>query len=150
MFRYAMKRILLLIPIIFIVSLFAFGLVRLMPGRAEMAYLPAAGIPPSDAALENASEELGLDRPIYIQYAEWVGNAIHLNFGKSYINKKEVKEEILGAFKNTMQLAGCATLIILVLSVPMGILSAVRANKELDNINRVLAFLGSSMPSFWL
>ena len=150
MFRYAMKRILLLVPILFLVSIFAFGLVRLMPGSAEMAYLQAAGIPPSDAALENASEELGLDRPIYIQYAEWVGNAIHLNFGKSYINKKEVKEEILGAFKNTMQLAGCATLIILVLSVPMGILSAVRANKELDNINRVLAFLGSSMPSFWL
>ena len=144
MFRYAMKRILLLVPILFLVSIFAFGLVRLMPGSAEMAYLQAAGIPPSDAALENASEELGLDRPIYIQYAEWVGNAIHLNFGKSYINKKEVKEEILGAFKNTMQLAGCATLIIL------GILSAVRANKELDNINRVLAFLGSSMPSFWL
>ena len=144
MFRYAMKRILLLVPILFLVSIFAFGLVRLMPGSAEMAYLQAAGIPPSDAALENASEELGLDRPIYIQYAEWVGNAIHLNFGKSYINKKEVKEEILGAFKNTMQLAGCATLIILV------ILSAVRANKELDNINRVLAFLGSSMPSFWL
>ena len=137
MFRYAIKRILLLVPILFLVSIFAFGLVRLMPGSAEMAYLQAAGIPPSDAALENASEELGLD-------------AIHLNFGKSYINKKEVKEEILGAFKNTMQLTGCATLIILVLSVPMGILSAVRANKELDNINRVLAFLGSSMPSFWL
>ena len=115
MLRYAIKRMLLLIPIVFIVSIFAFGLVRLMPGSAEMAYLQAAGIPPSDDSIEAASEELGLDRPIYTQYIEWVGNAIHLDFGQSYINNKEVKDEILGAFRNTMQLAGCATLIILMI-----------------------------------
>ncbi len=148
--KYTIKRLLLLIPILFLVSIFAFSLVRLMPGSAEMAYLQAAGIPPSEAALENASEELGLDRPIVVQYAEWISKAIRLDFGTSYINNKEVKVEISGALKNTMELAGVSTLIILVISIPMGVLSAVRANKELDNINRLLAFLGSSMPSFWL
>lgn len=150
MLKYTIKRLLLLIPILFLVSVFAFGLVRLMPGSAEMAYLQAAGIPPSEAALESASEELGLDRPVHIQYFEWVKEAVRLDFGTSYMNNKEVKAEVLGALKNTMQLAGCSTWIILVLSVPMGVLSAVRANRELDNVNRVLAFLGSSMPSFWL
>ncbi len=148
--KYAIKRLLLLIPILFLVSVVAFGLVRMMPGSAEMAYLQAAGIPPSEAALQSASQELGLDRPVYVQYLEWIQKAVRLDFGTSYINNKEVKLELLGAFKNTMQLAGCSTLIILIISIPMGVLSAVRVDKELDNINRILAFLGSSMPSFWL
>ncbi len=148
--RYTVKRLLLLIPILLLVSLFAFGLVRLMPGSAEMAYLQAAGIPPSETALQSASEELGLDRPVYVQYFDWLLKAVRLDFGNSFINKKEVRAELMGALKNTMQLAGCATLIILVISIPMGVLSAVRANKELDYMSRVLAFLGSSMPSFWL
>lgn len=148
--KYTIKRLLLLIPILFLVSLLVFCLVRMMPGSAEMAYLKEAGIPPSDAALTNAAEELGLNRPFVEQYVEWFKNALRLDFGTSYITKKEVRPEMLGALKNTMQLAFCATVIILVISIPMGIVSAVRANKELDNMNRILAFLGSSMPSFWL
>lgn len=150
MLKYAGKRILVLIPILIIVSILAFGLVRLMPGNAEMAYLQASGIPPSDKAIKNISKELGLNKPLIVQYGDWIGKAIKLDFGKSYITKKIVKEEILGAFKNTVSLAGISTFIIIIISVPMGVLSAVRANKELDHVNRILAFAGSSMPSFWL
>lgn len=150
MLKYAGKRILMLIPILIIVSILAFGLVRLMPGNAEMAYLQASGIPPSDKAIKNISKELGLNKPLIVQYGDWIGKAIKLDFGKSYIAKKIVKEEILGAFKNTVSLAGISTFIIIIISVPMGVLSAVRANKELDHVNRILAFAGSSMPSFWL
>ena len=106
MLKYAGKRILMLIPILIIVSILAFGLVRLMPGNAEMAYLQASGIPPSDKAIKNISKELGLNKPLIVQYGDWIGKAIKLDFGKSYITKKIVKEEILGAFKNTVSLAG--------------------------------------------
>lgn len=150
MLKYVVKRILLIIPILFLVSVFAFGLVRLMPGNAEMAFLQAAGIPPSDEALEHAAEELGLNRPITEQYTEWLGKAVHLDFGESFTSHKVVREEVLGALRNTAILAGFSTLLILIISVPMGVLSAVRADKELDHMNRILAFLGSSMPSFWL
>lgn len=148
--KYTVKRLLMLIPILFLVSLLAFGLARLMPGSAEMAYLQAAGIPPSDDAIRETSEHLGLDEPFVTQYTKWLKDAVRFDFGTSFINNKVVKDEIMGAFKNTMELAGCATLIILVISIPMGILSAVFANKPIDHVNRILAFWGSSMPSFWL
>ena len=150
MVKYTIKRLLMLIPILALVSLLAFGLVRLMPGNAEMAYLQAAGIPPSDAALAAASEKLGLDEPFLVQYGKWLVNAVHFDFGTSYITNKVVRDEIFSAFKNTMSLVGMSTIMILAVSIPMGILSAVHANKPLDSANRLLAFLGSSMPSFWL
>ena len=150
MIKYIIKRLLILIPILFAVSLLAFGLVRLMPGSAEMAYLQAAGIPPSDEMMQTAKATLGLDRPFIVQYFEWLGKAARFDFGTTYIGHKIVSEELFGALQNTMQLAGFASLLVLGIGIPMGVLSAVRANKELDNVNRVLAFVGSSMPSFWL
>lgn len=150
MVKYALRRILLLVPILFFVSIFAFGLVRLMPGSAEMAFLQAAGIPPSDDALATAAEALGLNEPIVTQYVKWLSKAVRFDFGTSYISGKVVRQELLGALRNTGILAGFSTCLILLISLPMGILSAVRADKELDHINRVLAFIGASMPSFWL
>ena len=150
MLKYTIKRLLVLIPILFFVSIVAFGLVRLMPGEAEVAYLKAANIPPTEEMIQNARVQLGLDKPLPVQYFDWLAKAIRLDFGKSFILKKDVRPELIGALANTAQIAWLSSLIVLAVSIPMGIISAVRANKEMDNVNRVIAFLGSSMPSFWL
>lgn len=148
--KYVLKRLLILIPILFLVSIIAFGLVRLMPGNAEVAYLQAAGIPPSEELIETVRKDMGYDRPLPVQYFEWLGKALHFDFGISYATKKEVGPELLGSLQYTAQLAGFSSLIVLAVSIPMGIWSAVKANKAPDNVNRVIAFVGASMPSFWL
>ena len=150
MAKYVIKRLLILIPILFLVSIIAFGLVRLMPGNAEVAYLQAAGIPPTEELIETVRKDMGYDRPLPVQYFEWLGKAIRLDFGVSYATKKAVGPELLGSLRYTAQLAGFSSLIVLGVSIPMGIWSAVKANKVPDNVNRVVAFVGSSMPSFWL
>ncbi len=150
MAKYVIKRLLILIPILFLVSIIAFGLVRMMPGNAEVAYLQAAGIPPTEELIETVRKDMGYDRPLPVQYFEWLGKAIRLDFGVSYATKKAVGPELMGALRYTAQLAGFSSLIVLGVSIPMGIWSAVKANKAPDNVNRVIAFVGSSMPSFWL
>ncbi len=150
MAKYVIKRLLILIPILFLVSIIAFGLVRLMPGNAEVAYLQAAGIPPTEELIETVRKDMGYDRPLLVQYFDWLGKAVRLDFGISYASKKVVSEELFGALQYTAKLAGFSSLIVLAVSIPMGIVSAVKSNKAPDNVNRVVAFVGASMPSFWL
>jgi nickel ABC transporter permease subunit NikB len=150
MFRFVFKRLILLIPIMLCVSLLAFSLVRAMPGDAASAYLVAAGIPPSDAATAAVNEKLGLDQPFFVQYYNWMIDVLHFDFGNSFINKKPVGQELIGCLSNTMQLALTAMLMVLTLSVPLGFLSARNPNGIIDNVGRVFAFIGCSMPSFWL
>lgn len=150
MLRYVVRQLLGLIPLVFLVSIAAFFLVRLLPGDAATAYLNSANIPLTEESVQAVREELGLDRPIYVQYGKWLSDAVRGNLGYSYQTKQLVTAELWEDFKYTGFLTLAALVWIVVLSALFGILSAEYAGRFLDLGIRGLTFLGSAMPKFWL
>src|SRR5581483_9057342 len=94
--------------------------------------------------------ELGLDKPIIIQYANWIGGLAHGDLGYSYVSEKPALAEIAPRIPITAKLAGLAIVFAIVFGVPLGVISAVKQNTPLDYILRVISLSGLSMPSFWL
>ena len=150
MLKFIVKRLLLLIPVMFAVSVLIFALLRLNGTDAAMSYLNASGIAPTDAALAHARAQLNLDKPIFEQYAVWLKDASSLNFGASYITGRAVSEDMAHYFPATLKLAALGLFFTLVLSVPMGILSAIYNDKFIDYAVRFVSFLGVCTPNFWL
>lgn len=150
MTRYIAKRLLALIPLLLGVSLIVFLLLRLGPNDPAMSYLRLSGIPPTDQALVEARLELGLDRPLPVQYFDWLGKAVRLDFGRSYVTGAPVTDHLLHYLPNTLYLAGVSILLTILLSVPLGILAAVYKDRWPDHLSRTLAYIGVSTPSFWL
>ncbi|XPV75799.1 MAG: nickel ABC transporter permease subunit NikB [Desulfovibrio sp.] len=150
MLSYILKRIALLVPILLAVSLLVFLILRLGQGDPAMSYLRLSDIPPTDQALSVARTELGLDKPLTVQYIDWLTKAVQLDFGKSYVTKNPVLDDILYYLPNTLILAGASLALTLILSVPLGMLSALRKDKFIDQFTRGLSFFGVSMPNFWL
>ena len=131
-------------------SLIVFLLLRLGPNDPAMSYLRLSGIPPTDQALVEARLELGLDRPLAVQYLDWLGKAVRLDFGRSYVTGAPVTDHLLHYLPNTLYLAGVSVLLTILLSVPLGILAAVYKDRWPDHLSRALAYIGVSTPSFWL
>lgn len=148
--KYVLKRLITLVPILIGVSIVAFLLVRIMPGDAATAYLTTANIPVTEKNIQIAMTNLGLDKPIIVQYLDWIKNVIQFDLGTSYISKNLVSQELLSSLKYTMMLAATSLLWIFVISIPLGMYSAIHPGKRVDNLSRIFAFIGSSMPSFWL
>lgn len=148
--KYVIKRLLILIPVLFGISLVAFLLVRIMPGDAATAYLNAARIPPTAENIQMAMTNLGLDKPITVQYIDWISNVLKFDFGKSYLTKDLVSHELISGLKYTLVLAFAALAWLFAISIPLGIYSATHPGGKVDNFGRILGFMGSSMPTFWL
>ncbi len=149
MIRFIIRRILLLIPILLCVSIFVFLILRMAKGDPAMAYLRLSNIPPTEQALMEARIELGLDKPIIAQYADWMGRALRLDFGRSYVTGKPVLQEVLYYFPATLRLAGAGLLFTMLISIPLGVYAALRKDRAGDHLTRLFAFFGVSMPSFW-
>ncbi|WP_207457916.1 nickel ABC transporter permease subunit NikB [Azospirillum sp. SYSU D00513] len=143
-------RLLLLGPMLLAVSLAVFTVLRLGRGDPALDYLRISGIPPSDAALLEARRLLGLDRPLPEQYWSWLADAARLDFGRSYVTGRPVLDEILHHLPATLQLAGVSLLVTLAFSVPLGLWAALRRDRWPDRVARGLAFVGVSVPNFWL
>ncbi|HEI8861721.1 TPA: nickel ABC transporter permease subunit NikB [Morganella morganii] len=150
MMRFIFRRVLLLIPMLLGTSLFIFLILRLGPSDPALDYLRLSKIPPTPQAVESARELLGLDKPIMTQYFHWLSDAMHLDFGISYATQKPVLPDLLYFLPATLQLAGLALALTIILSVPMGMLAARYREKWPDQLVRVIAFIGVSMPNFWL
>lgn len=148
--KYVLKRLITLVPILIGISVVAFLLVRIMPGDAATAYLTNANIPVNEKNIQIAIKNLGLDKPIIVQYFDWIKNVIQFDLGTSYISKNLVSKELLSGLKYTMMLAATSLLCIFVISIPLGMYSAIHPGKKVDNLSRIFAFVGSSMPTFWL
>ncbi|MFJ7971109.1 nickel ABC transporter permease [Psychrobacillus sp. NPDC096389] len=131
-------------------TLIAFFLMRIMPGDPIEAYYMANHIPVTEEILEQAREEQGLDKPLYIQYVTWLTGVLKFDFGTSFMNGNAVSEELLSYFSVTIQLALVAFLFILIICIPFGVLSAVKRYSIADNLTRLSIFFVASMPSFWL
>ena len=144
---YTTRRVLQLVPVLFVLSLVVFAIFRLLPGDAGILQLP---IDATREEREGARRALGLDRPIYEQYVEWLGRVLRGDFGVAYGDTRPVPELLWNAARPTAQLALVALLIGLCLSVPLGILAAVYRTSWIDYAVRVFSLVGYSLPSFWL
>ncbi|MBK3495057.1 ABC transporter permease subunit [Viridibacillus sp. YIM B01967] len=146
---FIIKRLTSLIPILLGISLITFILLHLIPGDPAVAYLRMSHIPPTDEAVAALRLELGLNKPLYIQYFEWLGNVMQLDLGMSYVSKNAVWDEMLLHLVPTIQLTFAALIFIVVISLPMGMISAIYKGKWVDQFSRVVAFVSVSMPTFW-
>lgn len=149
MTKYIVKRILILIPVLFVVSILAFGMIRIMPGGAAMAYLQASNIPPTEEALAAANETLGLNRPVLEQYFSWLNGVLRWDFGVSYINNQEKVSTLINAsLGKTIRLTLGASAWSLLLGIPLGIGAAMKPNGKFDHFSRAISFVGASVPQF--
>jgi peptide/nickel transport system permease protein len=126
-----------------------FVMLRLVPGNIADILFDAAGMIDT-AEKAKLEKDLGLDRPIAIQYFDWIGGLAHGDLGYSYVSEKPAIEEILPRIPITAKLAGLALAFAIVFGVPLGVISAVRQNTPLDYLLRVVSLSGLSLPSFWL
>ncbi|STD44311.1 Nickel transport system permease protein nikB [Edwardsiella tarda] len=150
MWRYVVRRLLLLIPMIFAASLLIFLMLRLGTGDPALDYLRLSNLPPTPEMVASTRAMLGLDQPLWMQYAHWLWRALQLDFGLSYATQRPVLDDVLGFLPATLLLAGAALLLILLISIPLGIWAARHRDRLPDFIVRLIAFLGVSMPNFWL
>lgn len=146
--KYTLKRILLLIPVFLGVTGVVFLLLKLVPGDPVTVLLPPASRTPEQIA--SLRQRLGLNQPIYVQYAKWLWNAVQGDLGQSYATRRPVTAMIGGAIWPTLQLTIVAFTVALLIAIPVGVLSAVYKDTWIDNLGRVIAFTGISIPAFWL
>nr|WP_255464800.1 MULTISPECIES: ABC transporter permease [Erwiniaceae] len=140
-----LKRLLLMIYTLLVVSLLVFGITQLLPADAAVTLLGQNATPEALAAVR---ERLGLDAPAWLQYWHWLSQALQGNFGVSMRNGLEVGPTLLTALSRSLLLAVCALLLMLVIAIPLGIWAAVRRGKTADVLVSVISYIGISFPEF--
>lgn len=144
------RRLLQIVIVLFGISFFTFGLTYLSPGDPAEIMLTECGNIPTPELLEQTRAELGLDKPFLVQYGNWVKGVLTGDMGKSYSMKVPVVEKLVSCFFPTLKLALASLLIMILFSIPLGILSAVYHNRWPDYLVRGLTFFGVSVPNFWI
>ncbi|MCD8348741.1 MAG: ABC transporter permease [Lachnospiraceae bacterium] len=134
------------ILILFLVSILCFALTRLAPGDPVLTYVQPNM---SEAYIETLRENLGLTKPLYIQYFIWLGNILRGNFGYSLVNTRPVLGQILERLPATFILMGTSLVLAVLLSIPLGLFSGKYKNGILDKVTGALSYVGISIPSFW-
>lgn len=145
--RFLIQRLLLLVPTLLLASVLIFAIIQLAPGDPARMML-GTDATPDQVAAERA--RLGLDRPVPVRYAIWLGDVAHLNLGVSLVYGRPVSALVLEAFPNTLRLAVSALVLSVLIGFPMGVLAALRQNRPIDFALTSLASLGLAVPSFWL
>lgn len=151
MIRYCVQRLLSAIPVLIGISLIAFILGLLTPGDPAMMALSRDGMSEvTPEMLEAKREELGLNDSVPVQYGRWLCNALKGDLGTSYSDNTQVSGELLRRLPVTLQLSACSLILVIVLGIAGGILSAAEAGKAVDSVMKILTNLMLSFPSFWL
>jgi peptide/nickel transport system permease protein len=150
--KYVIGRLLLFIPSLLGASLLIFVLMRLVPGDIAEIMVYQAGSESSTVQHRQVQEiraELGLDRPVAVQYVLWLGNALRGDFGQSYIQQRPVIEIVRERFPRSLELAVLTLVVAVVWAVPLGVISAVRQNTWADYAVRIVSISGLSLPIFF-
>ncbi len=148
---YIIRRLLLIIPTLFILSILVFLSVRFIPGDVIDFIVGRMGFEATDVDREALERQLGLDVPVYVQYARWIGGIFrHGSLGESLMGHGAVAEKIIGRLPVTLELGVMAIVIGLVIALPVGIYSAIRQDTAADYLGRSLAIIGLATPNFWL
>jgi peptide/nickel transport system permease protein len=146
MLQYILRRFLQMIPITFGILTLVFSLIHLIPGD------PAVQIAGENARPEDVQQvrkALGLDRPLWSQYVDYLTHVVRGDLGRSFQTNEAVTKQIAQRYPATMQLAFGSMVVALIVAFPLGIISAIYRNSWIDNLARFFALIGVSMPSFW-
>lgn len=150
MLKYIGKRFLQLIPIIIGITFMSFALMYSVADDAVDVLYENAGGEVTEQVKDKMRKELGLDRPFFVQYADWLVSMVKGDMGTSYISGKKVFDTFVSKLPNTVYLTASSLLLTIVISIPFGIIAAVRQNKLTDYIIRFFSFIGNSMPGFFI
>lgn len=148
MFRYIVKRLLLLIPVIVGAAVIVFFILSLTKEDPVSIIMGDTEVDP--VAAQMMREELGLDKPLIVQFANYMGGLVRGDLGKSYKTGEPVFQEYLKRFPATIKLALGSMAVAILIALPIGIFSAVRQYSKFDNIGMTVALLGVATPNFWL
>ena len=148
MAAYALRRLLAIVALALGISILVFLLIRFIPGDPAVVLLgTSAG---DQALIDRLHQQLGLDRPVYIQYMTWIGNVLHGDFGYSFGNQRSVASMIAGNFPATLQLTLAGLMLSVLFGTAIGAIAALRRNRAADTIGMGIALTFMSIPSFWL
>lgn len=148
MIAYVARRLLTLIPVLLLVSIIVFFIMRLIPGDPIDVMYGIEGVSAETRAAMEA--KLGLDQPVVVQYFRWLARFVTGDWGVSFVNGQPVFGVIVQKLPATYLLAFSAMIIATIVSFPLGIVAAINRNRGVDYLAMVLALLGISIPSFWL
>ena len=150
MTTYLIKRFLLMLPTLFGVALVTFVLIRVIPGDVvELRYSGDSGSV-SQEIIDRERTRIGLDKPVWQQFLTWMAGVVRLDFGTSMWTGAPIWEEIKLRFALSLQVAIMATIVAVVLAIPLGVLSALKQDTWIDYSVRIFSIAGLAMPSFWL
>jgi peptide/nickel transport system permease protein len=150
MYRYILKRLLLMIPTLFGAAVLVFTLLRLIPGDTCELRLAGSGGYFDQSALDICRHEMGIDRPKLVQFWDFISGIVRFDFGTSMWTGQPIVTEISRRFQLSMEIAIVATIVAILVSVPLGTISAVKQNTWIDYVVRAISIAGIAMPSFWL
>ncbi len=151
MARYILKRILIMLVVLFVVSVVTFSLIHLAPGDpATLLAMARYGVEVTPEQIEWVGREMGFDAPIHAQYFIWLGHVFHGDLGASLRTDQPVLSEIWLRLPATLELVFAAMIIGLIVAIPLGVISATRQHSIIDNATMIGALIGVSMPGFWL
>ena len=150
--RYVVRRLLMAIPLLLAISFVCFCFINLIPSNPAEVALRVQQTPViTDEIIAAMEEQLGLNKPFFVRYFDWVLGCLHGDFGISYVNpKRTVAGELLRCLPATLQLAGTSFVIVAVLSIPIGFLCAVYKDGWFDKIMRGLVFVTTAIPAYWV
>jgi peptide/nickel transport system permease protein len=146
---YLTRRLMLMVVTLFGISIIIFFLLRVVPGNIVDILFDSAGMV-NPAEKVKIERELGLDKPIPVQYAAWIGGIARGDLGYSYVSEKPALDEIAPRIPVTAKLALMALIFSVAMGIPLGVISAVRQNSGVDYLLRILSLTGLSVPAFWL
>ena len=147
LWRYVARRLGVLVPTLFVVSVLIFSLQQLLPGDAAVAL---AGEEGDRAVIEAIRQKYHLDRPLPVRYGVWIGNVLRGDFGQSIRSRIPVSELLAAKLPVTIELALCSMLVALAIGIPAGVVAAVRKGTAVDAAANLVALSGLSVPHFWL
>ena len=150
MYRYIVNRVLLVVPTLVGAAALVFVLMRLIPGDICMVRLGSGGASVDPRALAVCHAELGLDRPLVLQFLDFAWGFFRLDFGISMWSGKPVAEEIAARLPISLEIAVMATVVAILIAIPLGTISALWQNSRIDHVVRTVAIAGIATPSFWL
>lgn len=148
--NYMIKRLLQLIPLLLAITFLSFAMMQLAGSDVIEQKMENTGAAVSQEVMDAARAELGLDKPFVQQYFTWLWNLLHGDMGTSYVSGKDVFSTFLSKLPATLLLTISSILLTLIVSIPLGILAAVRQNRFADYLIRACSFLGNSMPNFFV
>ena len=150
MYRYIIRRVLLMIPTLVGVAILTFVLMRLLPGDVVEMRLASEGSYVSQETIDKERVRLGLDKPIWVQFVDWMWGIAHFDLGESMWTGRPITYEIGIRFQVSLQIAVMSTIIAVILAIPLGTISALKQDTWIDYAIRIFSIAGLATPSFWL